>query len=124
MCFTFVTATDLVLRLLPLLLWLRPLPELHVRVVAAPLRRHRDAGHPLDRGPIAAVVVVLSLEAKSLLYLSFLDDDTKTAFVFVSFVIALLCALALPFPLTLAQSTLSYGVAGSTATQPPIISLR
>ena len=94
MCFTFVTATDLVLRLLPLLLWLRPLPELHVRVVAAPLRRHRDVGHPLDRGPIAAVVV-LFLKAKSFLYLS-LDDDTKTAFVFVSFVIALPpCALSL-----------------------------
>ena len=104
MCFTFVTATDLVLRLLPLLLWLRPLPELHVRVVAAPLRRHRDVGHPLDRGPIAAVVV-LFLKAKSFLYLS-LDDDTKTAFVFVSFVIALPpCALCLPFPLLLAQPT-------------------
>ena len=79
MLLTFAIATDLVLRLLALLLWLRPLPDLHVRVAAAPLRRHRDVGHPLDRGPIAAVaVVVLALRAKSFLYLSFLLSSTMT----------------------------------------------
>ena len=77
MLLTFAIATDLVLRLLALLLWLRPLPDLHVRVAAAPLRRHRDVGHPLDRGPIAAVVV-LALRAKSFLYLSFLLSSTMT----------------------------------------------
>ena len=49
MLLTFAIATDLVLRLLALLLWLRPLPDLHVRVAAAPLRRHRDVGHPRSR---------------------------------------------------------------------------
>ena len=78
--FKFVSRppTDLILRLLALLL-LRPLPDFHVRVAAAPLRRHRDDDQPLDRGPIAAVVVVvLALRAKSFLYLSFLLSSTMT----------------------------------------------